>query len=74
MDANCIWAGDATVTISLSRAGKAAETRELHTQASGSAVSYGGYLIQLTALAPYPKVNRQIGPSDYVATFILQAP
>jgi hypothetical protein len=74
MDANCVWAGDATVGISLSRPGSANEARELHLQSSGASISYGGYVIELTALAPYPKVNRQIGASDYVATFTLHTP
>jgi hypothetical protein len=72
MDANCIWAGDATLTVSLSRSGSAAEARELHTQPSQSRISYGNYVIELTALAPYPRAGQQIVASDYVATFVVR--
>ena len=74
MDANCVWAGDATVAISVSRSGSAAEARELHTQANGSQISYGNYVIKLTALAPYPKSSQQIRAEDYVATIVVNTP
>ena len=74
MDANCVWAGDATIAISVSQSGSAAEARELHTQANGSQISYGNYLIQLTALAPYPRSDRQIRAEDYVATLVVNSP
>ena len=74
IDANCVWAGDATVAISLSRSGTAAETRELHTQASGSQIVYGDYVIQLTALAPSPRSSQQIRAADYVATLVVTTP
>jgi hypothetical protein len=74
IDANCVWAGDATVTIALWRSGSAAEARELHTLPNGSRISYGKYVIELTALAPYPRSGHQIAVSDYVATFVAQTP
>ena len=74
MDASCVWAGDATVAISVSRSGSAGEARELHTQASGSQVSYGDYVIKLAALSPYPRSDRQIRGEDYVATLVVTIP
>ena len=74
MDVMCVWAGDATVTISLSRSGSAAEARELHVQPTGSQITYGNYVIALTGLAPYPRSNQPISASDYVATFVVQTP
>ena len=74
MDASCVWAGDATVAISVSRSGSAGEARELHTQASGSQVSYGDYVIKLAALSPYPRSDRQIRAEDYVATLVVTIP
>lgn len=74
MDANCVWAGDATVAISLARSGSAAESRELHTQPNGSQIAYGNYVIKLTALAPSPRSNQQIRGADYVATLVVTRP
>jgi hypothetical protein len=73
MDALCVWAGDAVVVVSLSQAARARDQRELHTDPSGSKVSYLAYSITLVALAPYPRSDRQTRPEDYVATFIVTA-
>ena len=73
MDAMCVWAGDATVSVILDpTGGKQTQTpRELHTQQNGSLISYGSYTIALTALAPYPRSSQQIRAGDYVATFVV---
>lgn len=71
MDALCVWAGDATVAVTLRPSTGGAESRELHTQPAGSQISYGGYTIALSALAPYPKSSESIRPSDYVATLVV---
>ena len=71
MDAMCVWAGDATIAVTL-RPGKGeAATRELHTQQNGSQISYGTYTIALTALQPYPRASQETKPADYVATFVV---
>ena len=51
-DAQCIWAGDGVVAVTLQTPKGPAESRELHTQASGSQISVPDYTIKLTALAP----------------------
>lgn len=71
MDALCVWIGDATVVVTLHPSQGAAESRELHTQPAGSQISYSGYTIKLTALAPYPRSSQQIQPGDYIATFVV---
>jgi len=68
MDALCVWAGDATVTVSLSKAADGRVQRELHTDPRASDASYLAYSIKLVALAPYPQSSRPIRPQDYVAT------
>jgi len=68
MDALCIWAGDAVVSVSISQGAGGWVRRELHTDPSGSETSYSMYSIKLLALAPYPRSDRQIRPEDYVAT------
>ena len=71
MDAMCVWAGDATVVVTLHPSSGAAESRELHVQPPGSQISYSSYTITLTALAPYPRSTQQIQPGDYLATFVV---
>jgi len=74
MDALCVWAGDAVVTLRLSHAAGNPAERELHTaERSGSEASYLAYVIKLVALSPYPRSDRQIGPDDYVATLTVEA-
>lgn len=68
MDALCVWAGDAIVTVSLAQSGGDRAERELHTASTGSEVSYRAYSVKLVALAPYPRLDRPIRPADYVAT------
>ena len=70
-DAQCIWAGDAVVTVTLKTPKASAEKHQLHMQPSGSRISYDDYTIALTALAPYPRAGREIRPADYVATFVV---
>jgi hypothetical protein len=71
MDVFCVWAGDAAVAVTLHPPKGAAESRELHTQPTGSQLSYASYTITLTALAPYPQSSREIPPSAYIATFVV---
>lgn len=72
MDALCVWAGDATVVLTVSRDGQPV-ARELHTNPSNFEVSYSDYTIKLISLAPYPRSDRQIRPEDYVATLSVAA-
>ena len=71
MDAICVWAGDATIAVTLSAARGATESREMHTQPTGSQISYANYTIKLTALAPYPRSNQDIPATGYIATFVV---
>jgi hypothetical protein len=73
MDALCVWAGDAIITVMLSDPSGTRVERELHTMAGGSEAAYRGYVINLAALAPYPQSDRKIQPGDYVATFTVAA-
>ena len=68
MDAVCVWAGDATLTLRLSHRSNSPATNELHTQPSGSELVYSDYRIKLVSLSPYPRSDRRIPPGDYVAT------
>jgi hypothetical protein len=71
MDAVCVWAGDATIAVTLTSSKGSAESRELHTQPTGSQISYASYTIALTQLAPYPRSSQKTEPDDYIATFVV---
>jgi hypothetical protein len=72
LDAICVRAGEAVIAITLSKTGSVAAEFEVQTDppARRSAV-YGGHSITLTALQPFPRSDRQVQPSDYVATFVV---
>lgn len=71
--AQCIWAGDAVVAVTLKPSKGSAESHELHTQQSGSRISYDDHTVTLTALLPYPRAGQDTRPSDYVATFVVNS-
>ena len=71
IDAICVTAGDATVAVSFQSTSGEKTARELHTQPSGSQISYGSYTIALTELQPYPRSSQPTKPADYIATFIV---
>jgi hypothetical protein len=71
MDAICVWAGDASIAITIRPGNGAAQSHELHTQPTGSQITYGAYTIALTALAPYPRASQPTPADQYVATFVV---
>ena len=71
MDAICVWAGEATVALSVMASSGGPETRDLSTMPGSSAVDYAAYRISLTGLSPYPRASQQIRPGDYVATLVV---
>lgn len=71
MDAVCVRAGEAVVTLTLSRGGEIPVGRELDTTPARSSTTFLNFLITLSQLQPYPRADRQIQPRDYVATFVV---
>jgi hypothetical protein len=70
----CIWAGDAIVTLALRQAPAARETRQLHAVQDGRETTYGGYRVVLEALAPAPRADAPIAPEAYRATLKVDLP
>ena len=67
-DAICIQGGDAIVQLNVGNGSDAADY-ELHTgDASRSAVSHGGFRVELVSLQPYPFASRPFSPDQYRAT------
>lgn len=68
LDAVCVWAGEAVVSVSLSPTAGAQVQRELRTTPGASEATYAAHIVRLVALAPYPRSTEPIRPADYVAT------
>ena len=68
-DANCIQAGNATIKITVSKAGSDPITFEANTNLGAKGNVYEGYAIYLTSLTPIPKANIRINRNAYTATF-----
>lgn len=72
---NCVWAGNAKVSVKLSKAkgdtSASATSVELNTYAGAKSSTYEGYEIRLVSLDPYPKEGVKIKKDDYVATLMV---
>lgn len=71
LDALCVRAGEAIITVSVRAANGRAESHEMRTDAAGSQIAFDNHTIELTALSPYPRASQAIDPRDYVATFVV---
>jgi hypothetical protein len=71
IDAICVWAGEAVLAIKLAQSGDQPVDRELRADSGSPELLYQTYRIRVTALAPYPRSDRQIQPREFVATFVV---
>jgi len=70
-DTNCIWAGNAKITIKVSNGKSAAKAFQINTNLKPQTVSFAGYEIKLTDLNPHPATNIRINRNGYTATFVV---
>lgn len=68
-DVDCIWAGNAKVTIKVTNRKGESKTFDLNTNLETKAVKFEGYEIKLSGVAPYPKANTPNNQSGYTASF-----
>lgn len=68
-DANCFWAGNAKIKITLGKTKSGAKTFELNTNLETRSVNFAGYEIKLTGLTPQPATNIRINRNGYTAAF-----
>jgi hypothetical protein len=66
-DVNCIQAGNAKITIEVSKNGRS-KTLELYTNSMNGAAIFAGYRFELRRLTPEPRSNVRINRNGYVAT------
>lgn len=66
---NCIWAGNATITVKVTNARGESKTVDLNTNLGIKGDTLGGYQFNLDSLTPHPAANVRIDKSGYTATF-----
>lgn len=65
VDVQCVWAGNAKVSIEIKQSGHATQTRILNSNLEPREVAYEGFQIRFEDLAPQPRSNSQIRREDY---------
>lgn len=71
-DVNCVWAGNAKVTIKVTNRNGRTETFDLNTNLNAKSVKFGGYEITLGRVTPSPRSNIRINPNGYTASFTVR--
>ena len=66
-DTNCIWAGNARITVRVTKNGRS-KILTLNTTESGAAPVFAGYRFKLMGLTPEPRSNIRINRNGYEAT------
>ena len=68
----CVWAGDASATLTLQRRPAAAVHRTLHTNGRFERqTEYEGLVVRLDDIKPYPKNGVTIARDEYRATLVV---
>lgn len=62
----CIQAGQGRVALQLTPRNKKSESVELSTASTKQEIDFNGYQVKLVSLNPYPKMDSQVKPADYV--------
>jgi hypothetical protein len=71
-DANCVWAGDATVTLRIQPAKGPAETAALHlNRPDARSATAAGLHLSLERLEPEPQAGRPIERGRYLAAIVI---
>ncbi len=65
---NCVWAGNAKISVRVRRNGTAAKTIELNTGGGDQSAVYEGFTIALAKLTPHPRANAAPDPKSYRAS------
>jgi hypothetical protein len=68
-DANCVWAGNAKVTIKVTNRRGQSRSFDLNTNLEGKSARFDGYEIKLGSVSPYPRSNIRINRNGYTASF-----
>lgn len=72
-DAQCIWAGNAKVSIKITNRKGTSLTTDLNTGMGDKSIKFDGYEIVLSDVTPYPASNVRINGNARVAKFAITA-
>lgn len=67
--ANCVWAGNAKIKVSLKLNDEPPATFEMNTNDGAKGTNCGPYAVYLTGLTPTPKSNVRLNRNAYTAVF-----
>jgi hypothetical protein len=67
----CVWQGNGTVVLDLSKPGLAPASVQLNTTLDPRDTSYGQYTVMLKGLEPYPREGVTIDPASYMARILV---
>jgi hypothetical protein len=70
-DVTCVWAGDATIAVTISRNGSSDDTRTLTLSAPGNEARSGDLQIRFVGLTPVPRQADGNSPRAYVAQLVV---
>ena len=70
-DVVCVWAGDATIAVVISRNGAPDETQTLNISPPNNEITSGNLRIKLVGLAPVLRQS-DTNPRQYVAQFVVE--
>lgn len=70
----CVWAGDAEIQVTVSRAGQAEESRILSLSPLNNEALIGDLFVRFVGLAPYPETPGQNAQLAYVAELVVRRP
>lgn len=68
----CVWAGDASIELTVSREGSPGETALLRLNSPTQEAQVGGLLIRFVNLVPYPETPQPNTPRAYVAELVVR--
>ncbi len=72
-DVQCIWAGDAAITLRLTSTAAAVSELIVHTNLEPRAIVYSGYQVRATDIRPAPKSGTPIPATEYVVRLQIAA-
>jgi hypothetical protein len=71
-DVDCVWAGNAKVTLKLTSSKGKTKTVVVNTTVDAKSVKFEGYELTLGEVSPYPASYIRIDPNGYTAKIVIR--
>lgn len=71
-DVDCVWAGNAKVTLKLTSSKGKTKTVEINTNIDAKSIKFEGYELSLGDVNPYPASNIRIDKNGYTAKVVIK--